>query len=108
MNAIKLNGGGQVEAGRTTGRLEAERVDGGNTAPQKTPPAPPKVADSISVSERATAINELTARAEQLPDVREERVEQLRALVQAGDYHPAATEIADAILQDEQGATGAI
>jgi flagellar biosynthesis anti-sigma factor FlgM len=108
MNSIKLNGGTQVEAERTAGRLEAERVTEGNVTPQQTTPAPPKISDSISVSERAAAISELTARAEQLPDVREERVEALRALVQAGEYQPTATQIADAILKDAQRSTDAI
>jgi negative regulator of flagellin synthesis FlgM len=106
MNAIKLNGGGQVETPKTTGRLETGRVTEGAADAQKTNTAPPPTTDSINVSERATEIHELTAKAEQLPDVREERVEKLRAQVQAGDYRPSAEEIADALLKDAQDSTG--
>lgn len=103
MNSIKLNGGGQIDAQRTTSRLETGQVTEDAANAQKTGAAPPKTADSINVSERATEIHELTAKAEQLPDVREERIEKLRAQVQSGDYRPSAEEIADALLRDAQG-----
>ena len=108
MNSIKLNCGGQVETERTAGRLEAERVTEGCAAPPPTTSTPSRISDSISVSDRAAAISELAAKAGQLPDVREERVEALRALVQAGEYQPTATDIADAMLKDAQQSTDAI
>ncbi len=99
MNPINLNGGGEVEA-RRTGRLEAERLPDGGSVPPAAPPAAQPAADSINVSGRAAEIGEVTKQALQLPDVRAERVEQLRAQVQSGTYHPAAENIADALLKD--------
>ena len=103
MNPITLSGAGEVEPNRTTTRAEAERLTDVNASPQKTNAVAPKVSDSITVSDRAAAIGELTAKAEQLPDVREGRIEKLRSLIEARDYHPAAADIADAILKDENG-----
>lgn len=101
MNPIKLNGGGEVEA-RRTGRLEAERLTEGGTVPQATSSSAQPAADSISVSGRATEIGEVTNKTLQLPEIREARVEQLRAQVQSGNYRPSAENIADALIKDTQ------
>jgi flagellar biosynthesis anti-sigma factor FlgM len=103
MGPIKLNNTGELESRRAAVRTESERVGDANATPQKVITNSPKTTDSISVSERATALGELAAKAEQLPDIRQERIEQLRTLVQSGDYHPAAADIADAMLKDEKG-----
>ena len=100
MNTIELSGGGEVETRRTPTRTELERLTDMNAAPQKLNAVVSQTSDSIRVSDRASVIGELTAKVEQLPDLREERIEKLRTLVQAGDYRPAATDIADAILND--------
>jgi flagellar biosynthesis anti-sigma factor FlgM len=56
--------------------------------------------DEIRVSPRAAQLGKLTERVLQAPDVRAERVEQLRAQVQSGSYNPPAAAIADAMLKD--------
>lgn len=104
MNRINLNSGGEVEALRT-GRLEAERLNEGNGVPQTAPAGVQPAADSISVSGRAAEIGELTNKTSQLPEIREERVEQLRAQVQSGNYRPSAEDIADALLKESQSST---
>ncbi len=101
MNPINLNGGGEVEA-RRAGRSEAERLLDGGTVPSTATPGAQPAADSISVSGRAAEIGEATNKALQLPELREERVAQLRAQVQSGTYHPSAENIADALLKDAQ------
>lgn len=101
MNRINLNSGGEVEALRT-GRLEAERLNEGGATPQPAQAGVQPAADSISVSGRAAEIGELTNKTSQLPEIREERVEQLRAQVQSGNYRPSAEDIADALLKDSQ------
>ena len=58
------------------------------------------VKDAVKVSARAAQIGRLTSQANQLPDVRQERVAELRAQVQAGAYQPSAEKIAQAILKD--------
>ncbi len=99
MNPINLNGGGEVEARRTR-QLEAELLGEGGAVPQTATPATRAVTDSISVSERAAEIGEVTNKALELPEIRAGRVEQLRAQVQSGTYHPTAENIADALLKD--------
>ena len=56
----------------------------------------------ISVSGRAAEIGEVTSKTLQLPEIREERVEQLRAQVQSGNYRPSAENIADALVKETQ------
>lgn len=105
MGPIKLNNAGEFETRRAAVRTESERVSDANATPQKVITNSSRTTDSINVSGRATAVGELTARVEQLPEVRQERIEQLRTLVQSGDYHPAAADIADAMLKEEKGST---
>jgi flagellar biosynthesis anti-sigma factor FlgM len=100
MNPIKLSGG-EVELLRTpTARVEPERgADPNASGPSRTTGALTP-SDSIQVSSRATEIGELTAKVEQLPEIRADRVAELRALVQSGNYDPPAAEIAEAMLKD--------
>ena len=106
MNSIKLNATNDIELVRTALRPEAGR-DGEGTAvahPEVGHPAPTPegIKDVIKVSDRAAAIRSLVEQASQLPDVRTERIEQLRSRVQAGTYHPDAASIADALLKGER------
>jgi flagellar biosynthesis anti-sigma factor FlgM len=105
MNSIKLNATQDIELVRTNLRPEVGREPEGQAiVPAETPntsPAPDGIKDVIQVSDRATTIRSLVERAGQLPDIRSERVEQLRALVQAGAYRPDAAAIADALLKSE-------
>ena len=109
MSLIKLNNPAEIEARPATAtRVEPERTAEVNTSQQKGAINAPKTADSVNVSERGAALGELAAKAESLPDVRQEKIEKLRAQVQSGNYRPAAADIADALLKDEKGSTSAI
>lgn len=101
MNPIKLNAG-EVDLRRTpTARVEGERgADPNASVPVRTTGAL-TTSDSVQVSPRATEIGELTAKVEQLPDIRADRVAELRAQVQSGNYQPSASDIAAAILKDQ-------
>jgi flagellar biosynthesis anti-sigma factor FlgM len=57
--------------------------------------------DVISVSERGEIVRRLVERASEEPEVREDRVERLRDVVQSGHYYPDSGQIADALLRDE-------
>lgn len=59
-------------------------------------------ADHISVSPAAVEVGRMVARAKGMDDVRHDRVQALRDLVDSGRYEPSASEIADAILRHEQ------
>ena len=58
-------------------------------------------ADQVSVSPRAEEINRLVAVARELPEIRQERVDLLKHLVDTGQYHVSSKVIADSILADE-------
>lgn len=106
MNSIKLNATNEIELVRTSLRPDAGREGEGNAVAHPEvghpAPAPEGIKDVIKVSDRATAIRSLVEQASQLPEVRTERVEQLRARVQSGTYHPDAGVIADALLKGER------
>jgi negative regulator of flagellin synthesis FlgM len=57
--------------------------------------------DTVSVSDKSAEFGKLIDRIKQLPDVRQDRVDELKQKIAAGDYHPSAEEIADALLKDE-------
>lgn len=105
MNSIKLQAANEIELVRTNLRPEAGREGEGVTVAHSEvghpTPAPEGIKDVIKVSDRATAIRSLVEQVRQLPDVRTERVEQLRLRVQSGTYHPDAATIADALLKGE-------
>lgn len=101
MDAIKLTGGGEIDPRRGIGRAESERQTEGNTNLQKASNSSTNRSDSISVSDRAAAIGELTAKVDQLPEVREGKVERLRLQVENGSFRPPASEIAAAVIKDE-------
>lgn len=105
MNSLKLNGTNEIELVRTTLRPEVGREAEGTaaTSPDAGHPAstPEGIKDVIKVSDRATAIRNLVERVSQLPEVRSERIEQLRVQVQNGTYHPDVGAIADALLKGE-------
>ena len=108
MDAIKLTGGGEIDLRRGVGRTESGRPTEGNANLQKAGVNSTNKSDSINVSDRAAAIGELTAKVDQLPEVRQEKVERLRSQVQAGSFRPPASEIADALIKDEAKPAGEI
>jgi negative regulator of flagellin synthesis FlgM len=58
--------------------------------------------DAISLTETATRLKVIEARLEHLPDVDRERVEALRALIEAGDYEINAKQIASKLMELER------
>jgi flagellar biosynthesis anti-sigma factor FlgM len=100
MAQIKFNGGAEIDPRLVAGPIEADRAADGEAAPQKAGSSALKIHDSISVSDRAAEIGELAARVKDIPGIRQERVTQFLAQVQAGEYHPPAADVADAILRD--------
>src|SRR5258708_3534615 len=66
--------------------------------------APPPIArpeDRVSVSSRAEDVGRLVARVNEMGDVRQSRVDAVRALVQSGHYQVSSRTIAGAIMRDE-------
>ncbi len=100
MSEIKLPSGGNVELTRQTEtarivktfNTDSTTIQSNETAKAKS------VNDNFTVSERTLSISKLLARINELPGVRLERVEALRAKVESDTYRPDATRIAAAML----------
>lgn len=102
MNTVKLNGTNHADTARTHRNVESGQVTGADSASRSADTGSSSVSDSVRVSDRAATVGRLVKRTAELPDIRRERVESLQELVQSGSYEPAASDIADAILQDEK------
>lgn len=57
--------------------------------------------DRVDLSGRAAEVGKLVAQVKELPDVRHEKIANVRAQVAAGHFDPNASEIADAIIKYE-------
>ncbi len=71
-------------------RLRAARA--AHAAPEATP-------DSAGFSERARELAKASAAVREAPEVRTEKVKELRARIRSGNYHPDAREIARKMLE---------
>lgn len=58
--------------------------------------------DSINFSSATKEIQKLTEKAAEAPDIRQEKVENLRAKVLSGEFNPTADEILDAIIKNNR------
>lgn len=59
-------------------------------------------ADKVEFSNRGTEVGKLVDQVKELPDVRQEKISQLREQISAGTYEPSGEDIAAAILKDEK------
>lgn len=60
---------------------------------------PPERNDEVRLSREAQDILTLKDKVAQAPDVRRERIEELRRQIEAGTYRPSARQIADRMLK---------
>jgi flagellar biosynthesis anti-sigma factor FlgM len=58
--------------------------------------------DKLEISSRATEVTRLVDQIKAMPDVRAERVDALREMVETGVYNPSSDQIAAAILDEER------
>ncbi len=58
--------------------------------------------DRVQISSAGEQMKTLRAKLKELPDVRVERVHELKTQIESGSYNPPAEEIADAMLQSLQ------
>ncbi|WP_352430657.1 flagellar biosynthesis anti-sigma factor FlgM [Pyrinomonas sp.] len=98
MNRVELNG--EIETGRVGPVRRTERAAEVRKAEEA---RTSEGADRVSLSERAARMQQLAARLRDMPDMRQERVAELRELVRSGRYDPPAGMIAEAIIRQENG-----
>jgi flagellar biosynthesis anti-sigma factor FlgM len=58
--------------------------------------------DTVVFSSKGAEVGKLVDQIKGLPDARSERVEALKAQIASGEYFPASSDIADAIMKDEK------
>lgn len=57
--------------------------------------------DKVEFSNRGTEVGKYVDQVKDLPGGREEKISQLREQISTGNYNPSSSDIADAILKDE-------
>ena len=72
-----------------------------NAEPNSNQPPPVADSDSIHVTNSPDQVATLVERANDLPDIRHERVQEIRQVIQSGKYRVSAEDIAEAILREE-------
>jgi len=58
--------------------------------------------DTVEFSNRGSEVGKLVDQVKDMPDIREEKINQLREQIASGNYNPSSEDIADAILKDEK------
>jgi len=106
MKIEQLSGLTKTEQTRDSGRVNANRTANADSSSPLVAANPTPRPDTVYISAQAETMAQLVARVKQLPDVRQERVDSLRAIVTSGGFHPSAGDLADAILRHEDGFSG--
>lgn len=97
MKSVNLNGLNSTQQARLQQAEPVRPKDGGTPASSTAHSTP----DQVSVSGRAEEAGRLIARAGELGDIRQERVDALRQAIESDQYQVASSTIADAIIRDE-------
>lgn len=89
-------------SGKTSGVGASQSVGKASSATTQAAPSAPSmgVGDALSVSSTANFITVVQARIAKLPDVREAKVEALRAQLESDDYHPDGEAVAEGLVRD--------
>lgn len=83
----------------------AQRVDGGAAQRQEAPREQDRIdpsSDRVNISSASQQIDSLRSAVKAAPDVRTERVNELKAAVQNRTYQVSSRQIADKIIDGEQ------
>jgi negative regulator of flagellin synthesis FlgM len=102
MDRINLNVPNDVDFTRTSQRIN-EQNSGVNNNPQTSEAKPTSESDKVSLSDRAATVGKLVEQGANLPDIRQDKVDRVRAAVQSGSFNPSSGQIADAIIKEEIG-----
>ena|SRR6185503_11071736 len=101
MKIDQFNGINNARQTQATDRTKPARPSGPLPPIRTDSTKPSSESDAVYISERAETIAQLVGRVAGLGDVRQERVESLRAIATSGEFRPSAEEIADSIIRDE-------
>lgn len=99
MGKININKTTDIEAIRATRQNDLYQVNKTKTSSVETKSS--VNGDKLEFSKRASEVGKLVDTIKSFPDVRTEKVNDLRVQISAGEYKPTSDEIANAILIDE-------
>lgn len=85
---------------KTGGTAGAQKLGGGAPAATAGPVSAPVPSDALSVSSGAHFVQEAQAQLAAIPDVRTDKVEAIRAQMDADAYHPDAEAVADGLVRE--------
>lgn len=81
-----------------------DRVDKSSSSAKKgkgTTSQPSRQGDSVQVSNEARLVAGATSEAQSAPDIRQQKVDELKALVQSGEYVPDLRKTAAKIVEED-------
>lgn len=87
---------GVEQVARPTPATTSEAVSTGPTGATEQP------AVTVSLSPRVERTRQLIKTAQELPDIRQDRVAELRQAIESGSYQPKSEDIAGALLRSEK------
>lgn len=76
---------------------EAARIDGN----EKEPATAPGKDDSVRISHRAKEAARIATEVRKVPDVRQERVRELKAALDAGTYRVSGKDVAEKMIREQ-------
>lgn len=100
MGKINLDKVNSFEPIKPERQSDVKSVQSPPIRPEKTDISNEK--DRVNLSGKAAEVGKLVGKVKDLPEVRSDRVEALKAQVEAGEFDPTSEQIANAIIKDEQ------
>lgn len=99
-NKINMDKVGSFSPVRAAGQSEVKKSSGETTKSVEVNKTGND--DKLEFSNRGTEVGKLVDQVKNMPDMREEKISQLREQISSGTYNPSSEDIADAILKDEK------
>lgn len=103
----QVGGAGAGNGGTGPSRITREAVAGAPTAPPRVAAARGRRADQVQISDRARQLRRVAIELAQTPDVRLDRVAELRAQIASGSYQIDPAAIAERMVQSLGGSVSA-
>ncbi len=99
MDKINVNKPTDLDAVRRKPQSEIQKAESGNAES-----ASKKVAnseDKLEFSNRAAEVGKFVEQVKELPDIRENRIQEVSQKLSNGEFKPSNEDVADAILKEE-------
>lgn len=97
----RIKGGLTVKVNNVTGAMGAYRQNEARKVSKTQEVSRPAKGDGVELSREAQEARSLKDKISQAPEVRQERIEELRRQIEAGTYRPDGREIAARMLQSQ-------